>query len=377
MLSMLRGWIVGPLILLAVVAYQFRADLARVGEATLLVHDLLPGMEERRLDWVRDRPESRDTSFDVAGQTYAAREIGDGAPLVLLPGADQEGAAHPLFVAFARTLAQAGFRVFVPDVPGLRRLELRAADARIVAAAVRHLAEETGRRPGIAAISFGVGPALLAALEEDPAYVLGIGGYHDSEALIAFLTTGFHRPPGEGWRHRDPAPYAVRAFLKANAQLLPDPSDRQVLAAFAGRQIGEDAAYQRLGPGGRAVLDLLRVKEPEQVAGRIAALPGPIRSEIAALSLAGRDFSSLNGRVYLVHGRDDPLIPASESVALAASLGEESADLTVLHSLSHVTFDAVGAMDGLRLWRVAYLLLTERDRVPPPATSPNPSTPSG
>ena len=257
--GLIRGWLIGPLVLLSIVAFLFRADIHRAFEAVLIVQDLLPGVGESWLDQTGPAPRKRDLAFAVDGRTHKARVIGDGAPLVLLPGADMAGEDHPLFAAFADTLAKAGFQVLIPEMPRMRRLELRAADARIVADAVRHLGEADSRRVGIAAISFAVGPALLAAMEPDAAghvdYVAGIGGYYDARALITFLATGFHKGPDEDhWRHREPAPYAKWAFLKANAELLGSPQDRATLYALADGALSTAAAEPRLGSEGKAVL---------------------------------------------------------------------------------------------------------------------------
>ena len=60
-------------------------------------------------------------------------------------------------------------------------------------------------------------------------------------------------------------------------------------------------------------------------------------------------------------GRDDAIIPYSESKALAAAAPEEKAALYVVDSLAHVDLGAAGLIDTLILWRAAYRLLSERE----------------
>jgi pimeloyl-ACP methyl ester carboxylesterase len=221
-----------------------------------------------------------------------------------------------------------------------------------------------------------VGPALLAMLEHDPErrvrLLLAIGGYRDTTAAVTFFTTGHYRETPEGeWRHRSPNPYGKWAFVLANADRLRDPADRQGLAAIAGRKLQDPEAEvadltRRLGPEGRGVMALIDNRDPDRVPALIAALPPRLRANLEALDLARRDLSGLDAAVILIHGRDDPVIPSSESRALAAALPEDRASLYVVDSLAHVELGPGGMRDILRLWRAAYALLRERDALPRP-----------
>ncbi len=106
----------------------------------------------------------------------------------------------------------------------------------------------------------------------------------------------------------------------------------------------------------------------ERVEGLIAALPRPIRDDMAALDLAGRDLSAAPPAL-LLHGSDDDIIPASESVALAAALaatqvaapGPDRVRLILLDSLAHADLGLDSIGDGFRLWRAVYWMLARRD----------------
>ena len=65
----------------------------------------------------------------------------------------------------------------------------------------------------------------------------------------------------------------------------------------------------------------------------------------------------LRADLLLIHGRDDPLIPASESRALAAAVPPGRADVFVVGNLSHVEIHPGGIPDMLLLWQAAYRLL--------------------
>jgi pimeloyl-ACP methyl ester carboxylesterase len=248
-------------------------------------------------------------------------------------------------------------------------------DARILAAAARHLRVETPARPrGLAAVSFAVGPAVLAVDAGAPIdFVVAIGGYHDLEAAIAYFTTGRYRAgPGEPWRYREPNAYGKWVFVLSNLPRLKDAEDRRLLGRMAERRLADlDADIQplvaELGPEGRAVYALLDNDDPERVPELIDRLPRDIRAEIDALNLAGLDFDGWERRgietaFVLVHGRGDPVIPPTQSRALARALGPERSRLHIVPGLAHVEPGELGAIGSLRALAATYQVLTWRDR---------------
>ena len=305
------------------------------------------------------------------------------AGIVMVPGVTPLGRDDPRLIAFAGALAEHGFLVFVPELPGLRAQRVGRDDSRAVALAADALATCYAPGPGprfaVAAISYAVAPAILAALTQPGgdrmALIVGIGGYHDLTAAITYLTTGYYRPaPGAPWRYGAPNPIARWVFLLAGAHDVPDPRDRELLTEIAGAKLADPAADVRgtaagLAEGGRAMLALADNADPERVPGLLAALPEPVRRDIEALDLKHYPLGGLQADLLLIHGRDDPLIPASESRALAAAVPPGRADVFVVGNLSHVEIHPGGIPDMLLLWQAAYRLLALRDRltVPDPA----------
>ena len=341
-------------------------------DAALVLADLAAGPGP---SWLKSRtaaPARENLTWAVDGRAglgdlYRPREAVRAA-LVLVPGAAREGRDDPRLVAFATTLARAGFLVLVPELANLRELKLRPADARAIADAARAAADAAPGVPlGLGAFSYAVGPAVLAGLEPDLApklgFILGIGGYHDSVATIAFFTTGRFRGPGESaWRAATPNAYGKWVFVRTNADLIADRRDRTTLMAIAGRKMNDLAAdvsdlVAMLGPEGRAVWDLIANAEPEAVPALVAALPEAIRADIDGLNPARRNLRGLRARLILVHGRDDPIVPWTESLALAQAA---PADLWLLDRLPHVDLRPAGLLDTFRLWRATYRLLGER-----------------
>ena len=357
----------------------------RAIEAVEVLGDIAAGSKPSRLKRITPKPQRGPVAYVVAGRRRQGDLYRPGesakAALVLVPGIARAGKDDPRLVALANTLARARFTVLVPDIENLRALRVSPADAVAIADAIHYLAGDTpqvgrgGRGEpatvGLIAISYAAGPALLAALRPDTRrrvrFVFIVGGYYDSEAVLTFFTTGYYRDgPGEKWRHRTANAYGKWVFVKSNAGRISDPGDGAVLERMAERKMGNLEAditdlVAALGAEGRAVYALLANSDPDRVPALIAALPEGVRADIAALDLKRQDLSKLSARLILVHGRDDAIIPYSESKALAAAAPVEKAALYVVDSLAHVDLGAAGLIDTLILWRAAYRLLSERE----------------
>ena len=311
---------------------------------------------------------------------HASTGGGTIAAIVLVPGVAAKGKDDPRLLHLARMLTRAGFDVLVPDIPNLRALEVRPGDARHIADAVLELSEHGGggRCVGLAAVSYAVGPAVLAALDprvrDRVAFVLGIGGYYDLSAMVTFLTTGHYRGGDDlAWRRLAVEPRAKWLFALANAGRVQDPGDRDLLRAMARRKLAEPTAdiadlATGLGTEGTAVHALLENTEPGRVAALIAALPAAIRADLEALDLSARDLRPLAGRLILIHGRDDRLVPADESRRLAAAVGPNRAEVYLVDALFHADLDGFGVVDALTLWDAVVRVLRERDRMGDTAT---------
>lgn len=231
-------------------------------------------------------------------------------PLVLVHGAAAEGKDDPRARRAARLLARAGFDVTLPTIPGLTRGRLRPDDVTPVIAAIA-----AAERPAIVvAVSVGSGPALLAAADprvrDRVALVITLGGYGSATELVRFYLTGAYGY-GAVSGHREHDPELVRLFVAANADILADAT------------------------GVRALLDAL----------------SPVR--------VARDVTA---PLLLVHGRDDRVVPFTESMRLADAANPTRTTLVIVDVMGHVgaaderpDWRALGA-----LWGVAYRLVATR-----------------
>lgn len=302
---------------------------------------------------------------------------GSRAGLVLVPGASEAGKDDPRLRAFAESLARAGFVVLVPEIETLRRLLVRPEDAEEIADAVvylsRRLATDGAARIGIAAISYATGPAVLAALDarirRKVGFIIAVGGYHDIDAVVTYFTTGYFRDaPGQPWRYQRPNVYGKWVFVRSNLSRVRDNDDRELLSAISRRKLTDPTAdtkalEARLGREGRGLMALLTNTDPDAIPALITGISPAIRRDMAGLDLDRHDLTGLAANLILIHGRDDTIIPYTESVALAAAAAPDRASLFLVDGLDHVDLRPAGLADTLTLWRAVYRLLKERDKI--------------
>lgn len=345
-------------------------------EAAVVLEDMAAGDGPSTLKQKTAPPIRQTIRYAVEGREYIADihrpTHGAKASIILVPGLVPQGKNDPRLVAMARTLARADFRVLVPELPGIRSLSVHRGHVESIRDAMIH-ARRSGALPaeaplGLMAFSYAAGPAFLAALEPGEAkkvdFILAVGGYHDLEAVLQYFTTGYYQA-GDRWRYQPPRPAAKWSFVLANLDRIESPADRSLLRSIALRRMTDpDAVIHhlagQLGPGGGAVYRLVTNDDPAATPTLINELPAPIRDEIRALDLAGKSLAGIGASVILVHGRQDDVIPYTQSVELAERLPEGRTHLFLVDGLMHVDLEP-DWKDRIALWRAVRLLLAERD----------------
>ncbi len=324
-------------------------------EAALVLEDLMVGSGSRLRSRVPELTQEQ-VHYHSEGRRYAAdlyRIPGAGPQtgVLLVPGIAPAGKSDRRLVALARTLARSGFTVLVPDIPGFRSFRLSALDVRLIGDAFDYFSKRPDRTDsvnGICAISFAVGPAVLAALRpgtrDGVSFIIGVGGYYDLAEVVTFSTTGRFRQPGaQRWERLSPSVYGQALLAMSNAPLLPEASDRRALTGFGWdllRGQSEEEAFiggvLHLESEGEALLALITNRNPERTGLLMSRLPEPVQLQIAALNPATHDLSGLKARLILLHGRSDNVIPYTQSLALAGAVAPAQARLFLIDGLAHV-----------------------------------------
>lgn len=329
------------------------ACLSDAGLTALALFDLRHVLREGLLSRVSPPPEVRPvvvSARDSAARTdlYLPGRAGQHGGLVLVPGFTELGKDDPRIVWLAHFLARIGFVVLVPDLLGLRSLQARETDVGDMVDSFRFLASQVPRvrpdRVGIMGISYGAGPALIAAADPSIAdrvrFVISFGGYFDLVDVIRFVTTG-HFAWQDHHGHIPPSPHARGRFLLANLDLARDLKDRKILEMAARKLLASDVEdpaprIADLTPWGAALYALLMNADPARVEPLIAQLDPRVRERIAFLS-PSRVVENLKAHLIIIHGRRDDFIPYTESLRLAAAApAKDRLHLAITRLITHV-----------------------------------------
>lgn len=349
--------------------------ITRNDQAFLLLEEMSTIGEQGRLQQITAAPGRLPIEYEAAGRVYKADLYRPAAQIeagiVLVPGVADQGLNDERLIEFAQSLARLNFMVLVPDMENLRAFKVESSDVQAIVDAFSYLTSRSffpaDAGAGISALSYAVGPAIIAALDplinQRVDFIFGVGGYYDLTQVITFFTTGAYYL-NNNWHYYSPNAYAKWIFLLSNAGLVSDADDQQFLRQLARSKLkGTDGLSDgQMNPPGReaqSILALFENRNPDRVPELIRELPAAIREKHEALTLANKDLTDLHAQLILLHGRDDNMIPYTESIALAGAIPHDQTDLYILDGLQHMEIDA-DLLGSWRLWRAVTALLAQR-----------------
>ena len=277
-------------------------------------------------------------SGQLRARLYIPRGTSDRA-MVLVPGVHAAGVDEPRLVQFARDLASVRHTVLTAELTDLTQYRITPRTTDMIEDAALWLSNQREFAPdgrvGMMGISFAGGLSIVAAARESlrdrVAFVMSFGGHGDLPRTLRYLCTGI-QANGE---HRPPHDYGVAIILLSTAeQVVPadqvDPLRTAILTFLEGSRLDmvDKAKSATEFEHARALATAL--PEPARtlmryVNDRDVAHLGPILlPHVTAIGddrvLSPARESTPRAPVYLLHGTDDNVIPAIESVLLADTL---------------------------------------------------------
>jgi acetyl esterase/lipase len=292
-------------------------------------------------------PRTENTEIDgVPIDIFRPGGSGPWPAWVFVTGADPRRRREPIVQRLAQALARAGYITLVPDLPGLGEGEL---SERTLAAAVAVIETAAGLpdvrngRVAVCGASAGASLGLLAAADPSLSHrvsvVAAVTPWADLERIIRLATTSLYEEDGELVEY-PVTPLLRRVVARSVAAALSASEDREALLAQLRIDSDDiDACaelrrldIERLGPEGRAAINLLVNEDPARFAELYAALPNQVRSFVSALSPYATA-ASLTSHVEIVRPPVDQYFPVGEALALVEALA--SARLTVTSVLDH------------------------------------------
>ncbi|MBA2682460.1 MAG: hypothetical protein H0U76_29220 [Ktedonobacteraceae bacterium] len=251
---------------------------------------------------------------------------------------------EPQLVNLLESLAHTGIVVMSLTTPALSAytLSLNNVDSTVQAFKILgHLPRMEGKQIGIISISGGVGLACLAAadprIRSAVSYVVAFGGYFNVKSLLRTFGRRAQALDGKVVRFQ-PIDIPVQVLANTTGQYLA-PDERSTLVnAFAdGAPPLTTDEVSSLSPGAQALYQLLAGTAPNDADANIARLPAPMQAQFDKLSP-----SSVLGQVqaplFLMHDRDDPSLPVTETRTFAAELARlhHPYKYVELHIFDHV-----------------------------------------
>jgi pimeloyl-ACP methyl ester carboxylesterase len=292
--------------------------------------------------------------------------------VVLTAGVNAIGIDEPRLTGLATRLAEIGFAVATPELPDLQRYDITPRTTDMIEDAALWLASShpvaRDGRVGLVGVSFAGGLSTVAAgrpaLRDRVAFVFSFGGHSNFPRVLRFLCIGMEpalpngspAPKGQpAETYRRPHDYGVAILLLDLADRVVPPDQVEPLKA---------SILTFLHASHMDLIDKSKAAVEFAAATRLAAaLPEPARSLMGAIN--ARDVETLGRRllpfigvadampalspdrsappsapVFLLHGTDDNVVPAAESVMLASYLrGKTPTRLELSSIITHAEMD--------------------------------------
>ena len=325
-----------------------------------------PTLAALQTDAVAERRDTVPSRFGpLRAKLYTPMTHTEGA-LLLAPGVNALGIDEPRLVSFARNLASSGFIVLTPELPDLSRYLVTARSTDMLEDAALWFSGRTdltrGHRIGMAGISFAGGLSVVAAgrpsLAGRLAFVFSFGGHANFQRVVRYLCSGAEpAAPGIDNPPRVPPPHDYGVAIVALdlvEQLVPADQAEPVkagilrflhashLALFDTKKAEQEFAEARsmeatIAEPGRTLLHLVNTRD-------VAALGPKLLPYVANLgddaALSADRSPAPDAPVFLLHGAEDNVVPALETLRLARHLAPQARVKVLLTPLiSHAEVD--------------------------------------
>ena len=286
---------------------------------------------------------------------------------LLVPGVHSMGIAEPRLTALAGDLAASGVAVMAMALPDLMGYRITARSADVIEDAVAWIAAQPDLAPdgrvGVVGISFAGGLSIVATgrppVRDKVAYVVSFGGHGDLGRVLRYLATG-EAVQVPGILTHPPHDYGVAVIMYAGADRVVPPEQvaplregiRTFLLASQLTLVNMDQANAMF----QKARDMVKpLQEPAAtyltyVNNRDTKALGPILLPHIGLDAdpsASPERAPLApaAPVFLLHGLDDTVIPAAETVVLGEYLRQKGVHVRILLSqiITHAELDRSAA----------------------------------
>ena len=313
----------------------------------------------------QDRVAFDHDSGTAQANIYRPKDGERHASLLIIPGAAPRGLDDPRVIRLAEFAARLGFVVMIPELPDLMQGIVHPGELEGIVAAHQFLQRQPfvdPERIGVLGFSVGGGLALVAAadrrIREEVALVGSFGGYYDLRELVIAATSGTVRLDGKSqpW---EPSRHTLKVLRRSVLHTVEDADERRALE----RALEGEVHPSVLSPEARLMHDLVAGSDPQRARDLLKDSLPRLASMLDRLSPQS-NLDALQADVFLVHSKEDPLIPYIESRNLrdaleARGLRVHYSELSIFrHVNPSLPADPLTILgDGARLLFISYMLL--------------------
>jgi dienelactone hydrolase len=311
-------------------AVHLAADVRAWWKTAVFLLKVFPMLPSRPLNWVTPNPVVERVRYPTShgeadGDLYRPATGGPHPGMVVCLGVVPFGVDHPQVPRLGEALARSGFAALLYWSPAMRDFRLDPADIDDIASAYETLIARPDidpARSGLLGTCVGGAFALMAAstsrIRDRVGFVGAYAAYASMWTLACDIASASRSPDGvrEPWEVDQ---LTRKAFVHSVTALL-EPGDAQQL-----REVCADRGPQRDIPGlsesGRVVLPLLCALNPNEAEDVMRHLAVALQERLTAMSPATYVQDIYAPLIILLHDREDPVIPVSESRRLRNAFG--------------------------------------------------------
>lgn len=305
----------------------------------------------------------------VIARLYTPVNHPNAPAMMIVPGVHYLGIDEPRLMAFANSIAACGLRVLTIELPDSRDYRIQPSDVQSIGDAARWLRHTTGRPVGLLGLSFSGGLVLMAAAEpqysNDVSFVFSVGAHDDLYRVATFYATGADPLPDGNVERAVPNNYGPWILEYEHLEDFVQPADTAAIRAAFRARLTENYPLEKTLI---AAMTSAQKAEYDRILNITSRDPSLLfdsnkkhAAEMATVSPHGH-LAGLRVPVYLLHGRDDTIIPFAEEEWLVKDLPHGTLKESLISPLiAHVstTKSKSGIWDT---WQLIHLLAQVMER---------------
>ena len=251
---------------------------------------------------------------------------------ILFPGASPTAEEHPKMIMLGQVLAQNGFKVYIPRIPPLKKLDITMINVQWFTCFYRWIIDTEKVNPQriiMAGVSYG-GGLMLRMLKEInnklpfPKSILTIGTYSDAHSLFHYFLTGIISSNGKQFRippHEWGLVVIFQNYLK-NLQTNWDSSELQkaIQLKIQDNNVECDIQVKKLPDFQKDIFHSIISGKTSPEVKKLAQTI--LRNEQESfINLSPKYWAKdISEKVFILHGLNDSMVPFTESIQLAGYL---------------------------------------------------------